>query len=142
MGGKTVRGRIENKTDWPIPVANLVDQLVDDDSNTQAECYLLTGAPGKHSVTFAIFRIENVSPNVFETISEELELVETEIDHHRQSWYCDGIEPPRGWWTPQSSVNAVPFASKPRLDGEEGDLYYASYDPSENMLFLEYYFNF
>ena len=140
---RTVRGPLNSDAEWPESIVLLSNRLKESDPNTQTAGYLLVGKPGRHSIECAIFKVSNVTPEIFEIASDQLKLVATADDLHRKWWHRDGIKPPpTNWWTSDSSESAKPFACQNRLRGEEGDLYYASYDSEEQELFIEYYFNF
>jgi hypothetical protein len=140
---QTIRGEIKNKANWPDTISTLADRLIQLDANAQIQGYLLTGKPGRYSIEYAIFRIRNASENVFEAVSSEFELVQTQEDLFVKEWHREGVQPPpSAWWVQTNSETSQFYVSQSRLDGQEGDLYRAAFEPIDRVLFIEYYFDF
>lgn len=139
----TVRGAIEDRNEWPDAFSRVYYRIVSANPDASVECFLLHGKPGKFSVDDALFRVSNATPLVFEALSDELNLVSTPTDLHRESRHHSGlIPPPSDWWAIPESSTSEHFVSRHRLEGGEGDLYYVTLEREEGMVYIDYYFNF
>ena len=139
----TVRTIIVNSNLWPEAFSRVKERIIDTNPDTKIECYLLHGKPGKFSIDDALFRISNATPAVFDSLTEELDLVPTETDLHVDWRHRPGVVPPPAeWWASPDSMSAEFFICRHRLEGDEGDLYYVTFERDKNTAYIDYYFNF
>lgn len=129
--------------DWPHAVQQLHSDLSDVDSTIVMDGHLIAGSPGPHSINEAVFRIHNTSPELIAKLNAVLNLVPIEPEHDLSRWGDVVVKNSSNeWWPASCGGKAELFASKPLLDGEEGDLYVVARENSTKTIYICYHFNF
>ncbi|MEZ6119296.1 MAG: hypothetical protein R3C28_22375 [Pirellulaceae bacterium] len=87
----------------------------------------------------AVFRIE-ATETTCQQIANRLDLVP--VNHEQVAGWGELVvsKASKEWWANSTDVDH--YISQPMLDGEEGDLYIAVYDNTDQKTHLVYQFNF
>ncbi|MCA9058867.1 MAG: hypothetical protein KDA85_10215 [Planctomycetaceae bacterium] len=136
----TQRGVLADFRDWPKPVQQL-KHTVDNQTDTDPafDVYLMSGYPGQDLST-VVCRID-YSAQTFATLQTELQLsAASQSDiarvHDRMNQASDNQ-----WWpAPGNQVDY--FADQSVINGDEGPLFRAAIDASQQKIFVLYEFNF
>jgi len=128
---------------WPLPVKDLFEELVALAPSIKMDGHLISGAPGPHSITTAVFRVHNVNTEVFERLKKTLELVPIGPTHKLAKRSESVVKnTSTEWWAAETQEDVELFVSQHWLDGEEGDLYTVANEPPTGTIYIHYYFNF
>jgi len=128
---------------WPLPVQDLFEELVALAPSIKMDGHLISGVPGPHSITTAVFRVHNVNAEVFDRMKETLELAPIGPTHKLAKRGESVVKnTSTEWWATETKGDVELFVSQHWLDGEEGDLYTVANEPSTNTAYIHYYFNF